>query len=196
MSAARRRPGFAVLLTGLPGAGKSTTANALAAMLRAFDPRPVTLLDGDAVRRGLSAGLGFSREDREAHLGRVGLAAREAVRGGGIALCAVIAPYADARRALRGTVEAAGGFVEVYVSTPLATCEARDPGGLYAQGRGSVSSSASPASTTPTRRPARPDVEVDTTDIAPERAAGLVLAALERSGLVCRTARAGGPGPP
>ena len=195
MSAARLRPGFAVLLTGLPGAGKLTTANALAAMLRAFDPRPVTLLDGDAVRRGLSAGLGFSREDREVHLGRIGLAAREAVRGGGIALCAVIAPHADARRALRGTVEAAGGFAEVYVSTPLATCEARDPGGLYARARlGLVERFTGIGD--PYEAPTRPDVEVDTTDIAPERAAGLVLAALERSGLVRRTVRPGNPGPP
>ena len=93
------------------------------------------------------------------------------------------------------TVKAAGGFVEVYVSTPLATCEARDPGGLYARARlGLVERFTGIGD--PYEPPGSPDVEIDTTDIAPERAAGLVLAALERSGLVCRTARPGGPGPP
>ena len=191
----RRRQGFAVLLTGLPGAGKSTTANALAAMLREIDPRPVTLLDGDAVRRGPSAGLGFSREDREAHLGRIGLAAAEAARGGGIALCAVIAPYAQARRAMRETVEAAGGFAEVYVSTPLATCEARDARGLYARARLGLVERFTGIDD-PYEPPRSPDVEIDTADLPPERAAGRVLAALERLGLVCRPARTRRPEAP
>ena len=192
---APRRRGFAVLLTGLPGAGKSTTANALAALLRERGARRATLLDGDAVRRDLSAGLGFSREDREAHLGRIGRAAAGAVRGGGIALCAVIAPYEASRRALRRTVEAAGGFAEVYVSTPLATCEARDPRGLYARARLGLVERFTGIDD-PYEPPASPDVAIDTTDIPPERAARLVLAALERLGLVGRTAPTHRPGPP
>ena len=131
----RRRQGFAVLFTGLSGAGKSTLANALAAMLRERGGRRVTLLDGDAVRRRLSGELGFSREHRQIHLRRIGVVAAGIVRHGGIAICAPIAPHAAARRELRETVEAAGGFVEVYVSTPLETCEARDPKGLYAKAR-------------------------------------------------------------
>ncbi len=107
--APRHRQGFAVLLTGLSGAGKSTLANALAAMLRERGGRRVTLLDGDVVRRRLSGELGFSREHRQVHLRRIGFAAAGIVRHGGIAICALIAPHAAARRELRETVEAAGG---------------------------------------------------------------------------------------
>ncbi len=191
--APHRLRGFAVLLTGLPGAGKSTTVAALAAMLRERGPRPVTVLDGDAVRLGLSAGLGFSRADREAHLGRVGRAAADAVRGGGIALCAVIAPYEASRRALRETVEAAGGVAEVYIATPLATCEARDARGLYARARRGLVECFTGIDD-PYEPPASPDAEIDTTDIPPERAARLVLAALERRGLVRRSALMPRPG--
>ena len=180
--------GFAVLFTGLPGAGKSTLAADLARMLRERTARPVTLLDGDAVRATLSAGLGFSRADRAANLRRVGAAASDAARRGGIALCAVIAPWAPDRRALRRSVEAAGGgFVEVHVSTPLRVCEARDPKGLYAQARAGQLQGFTGVDD-PYEAPERPDLAVDTSEFEPRAAALRVLAALERLGHVPRPA--------
>lgn len=182
--AAHRRQGFAVLFTGLSGAGKSTLAGAVSALLGARTGRPVTLLDGDAVRRTLSGELGFSRADRETHLGRVGFVAAEVAKHGGIALCALIAPYAAGRRALRETVEAVGGgFVEVHVSTPLHVCEARDPKGLYAAARaGRIARFTGIGA--PYEEPRRPDLAIDTTAAAPDEAARRVLEALERLGPV------------
>ena len=174
----RRRQGFAVLFTGLSGAGKSTLANALAAMLRARGGRRVTLLDGDVVRRRLSGDLGFSREHRQIHLRRIGVAAAGIVRDGGIAICAQIAPHADARRELRETVEAAGGFVEVYVSTPLETCEARDPKGLYAKARAGLVEGFTGIDD-PYEAPANPDIAIDTAGIRPELAAERIFARLQ-----------------
>ena len=179
----RHRQGFAVLLTGLSGAGKSTLANALAAMLRESPCRRVTLLDGDAVRRVLSSELGFSREHRTMNLRRIAFVAAEIARHGGIALCAAIAPYAAARREFRDTVEAAGGFVEVFVSTPLDTCEARDPKGLYAKARAGLIKGFTGIDD-PYEPPANPDIEIDTTDLAPGRAARRIVATLHRLGYV------------
>ena len=176
--APRRRQGFAVLLTGLSGAGKSTLANGLAAMLRERGGRRVTLLDGDVARRRLSGDLGFSREHRQIHLRRIGVAAAGIVRHGGIAVCALIAPHADARRELRETVEAAGGFVEVYVSTPLETCEARDPKGLYAKARAGLVEGFTGIDD-PYEAPANPDLAIDTAGIRPELAAERIFARLQ-----------------
>ena len=131
----RHRQGFSVLFTGLSGAGKSTIANALVAMLHEHGDRKVTLLDGDIVRKNLSSELGFSREHRDLNVRRIGFVAAEITRSGGIAVCAPIAPYAALRREVREMIEAVGGFVEVYVATPLDVCEARDRKGLYARAR-------------------------------------------------------------
>jgi sulfate adenylyltransferase len=128
--------GVTVLLSGLSGSGKSTIARALVARLAAT--RTVTLLDGDVVRTHLSRGLGFSREDRDLNVRRIGWVAAEVTKHGGVAVCAPIAPYDETRRWVRATVEAAGGpgsFVLVWVSTPLAVCESRDVKGLYARAR-------------------------------------------------------------
>lgn len=179
----RHRQGFAVLFTGLSGAGKSTLANALAAMLRARGGRRVTLLDGDVVRRRVSGDLGFSREHRQIHLRRIGVAAAGIVRDGGIAVCAQIAPYAADRRELRGTVEAAGGFVEVYVSTPLETCEARDPKGLYAKARAGLIEGFTGIDD-PYEAPANSDMAIDTAGIGPELAAERIFARLQCLGCV------------
>ena len=180
---ALRRRGFAVLFTGLSGAGKSTLAAACAAMLHERTGRPVTLLDGDAVRRTLSRELGFSRADRETHLRRVGFVAAEVARHGGIALCALIAPHAAGRRALREAVEAQGRFIEVHVSTPLAACEARDPRGLYAGARAGHIRGFTGIDD-PYEAPESPDAAIDTAAIAPGDAARRVLGTLERLGLV------------
>jgi sulfate adenylyltransferase len=136
-----RHPGAAprgavVLFTGLSGSGKSTLANALISLIMERSARPVTLLDGDLVRKHLSKGLGFSREDRDANVTRIGFVASEVARHGGIAVCAPIAPFANARADVRRlALEAGGEYVEVHVSTALETCEARDRKGLYAKAR-------------------------------------------------------------
>jgi adenylyl-sulfate kinase len=124
--------GAVVLLTGLSGSGKSTIARALVDVL---DP-PVTLLDGDVVRRHLSRGLGFSKEDRDTNVARIGWVAAEVAKHGGTVVCAPIAPYAETReRVRRMAVEAGARFLLVWVSTPLAVCEGRDRKGLYAAAR-------------------------------------------------------------
>ncbi len=179
----RHRQGFVVLFTGLSGAGKSTLANALVAMLRESDERPVTLLDGDIVRRHLSGELGFSREHREINLRRIGFVAAEIARNGGVAVCAPIAPYAASRREFREGIEAAGGFVEVYVSTPLATCEARDRKGLYAKARAGLVRGFTGIDD-PYETPEHPDMEIDTTEIPPALAAQRIFAKLKDLGFI------------
>ncbi len=129
----RHRQGFCVWFTGLSGAGKSATAEALAALLLERGRRS-TLLDGDVVRTHLSKGLGFSRADRDTNIRRIGFVASEIVRHGGVALCAAVSPYRSTRQECRNLV-GPERFFEVFVDTPLAVCEGRDTKGLYAQAR-------------------------------------------------------------
>ncbi|SEM56665.1 adenylyl-sulfate kinase [Streptacidiphilus jiangxiensis] len=132
--------GATVWLTGLPSAGKTTIASALAERLRA-DGRRVEILDGDEVRAALSADLGFSREDRRAHIARVGMIAEVLARNGVLVLVPVIAPYADARAAIRQRHVSSGtAYFEVHVATPVDVCSERDVKGLYAkQAAGEIS---------------------------------------------------------
>jgi len=127
------RLGCAVWFTGLSGAGKSTTAEILAALLLEYG-RQTTLLDGDIVRTHLSKGLGFSREDRDTNILRMGFVASEVVRHGGIAICAAVSPYDTVRNAVRNLV-GSDRFIEVFVDTPLSICEQRDAKGFYAKAR-------------------------------------------------------------
>ncbi len=127
--------GVTLFFTGLSGAGKSTIARAVADRLSLLTHRRVTLLDGDVVRHQLSSGLGFSRQDRETNVRRIGWVASEITRHGGFAICVPIAPYAALRAQVRQMVERNGGFVLVHVATPLEECERRDRKGLYAQAR-------------------------------------------------------------
>jgi sulfate adenylyltransferase len=129
------RRGLVVLFTGLSGSGKSTLARDLAAYIAEWSPRTVSLLDGDDVRRLLSAGLGFDHAARDLNVRRIGYVASEVARHGGLAICAPIAPYAESRAAVRAMVEPVGDFVLVHVSTPLEECERRDLKGLYAKAR-------------------------------------------------------------
>ncbi len=127
----RAKQGFTVFFTGLSGSGKSTIANALMVKLMEMGGRPVTLLDGDVVRKHLSSELGFSKEHRDINIRRIGYVASEITKNGGIAICAPIAPYTATRRAVREMIEAFGAFVEVHVATPIEECERRDRKGLY-----------------------------------------------------------------
>ena len=129
------RTGTALLITGLPAAGKTTLGTALAEHLGKRFGRSVSLLDGDEVRKLLSSDLGFSREHRRLNVLRHGYVAAEVTRHGGIAICTLIAPYAADRTEMRQQVTRYGSFVEIYLSTPLAECERRDPKGLYAKAR-------------------------------------------------------------
>jgi len=129
----KHRQGFCIWFTGLSGAGKSTTAEIVVSRLLEHG-RQVTLLDGDVVRTHLSKGLGFSKEDRDANILRIGFVAAEIVRHGGAVVCAAVSPYRATRDAVREMVGGAN-FIEVFVDTPLEVCEARDTKGMYAQAR-------------------------------------------------------------
>lgn len=173
--------GFTVFLTGLSGAGKSTIAGVLMAKLLELGTRPVTLLDGDIVRRYLSQELGFTRKDREMNVRRVGFVAAEITKNGGIALCALIAPYRATRREVRELISQYGGFVEVYVATPLEVCEARDRKGLYAKARAGLIKNFTGIDD-PYEPPEAPEVVIDTTQMSPEEAAQRVLDYLKEQG--------------
>ena len=132
----RDRQGVVIFFTGLSGSGKSTLARALVDYILEQGERTITSLDGDVVRHHLSKGLGFSREDRETNILRIGFVAAEIARHGGLAICSPIAPFDSTRAAVREmTHRAGGGFVLVHVATPLEECERRDRKGLYAKAR-------------------------------------------------------------
>jgi sulfate adenylyltransferase len=186
----RFRRGFTVFFTGLSGAGKSSIANALRIRLMEIGGRAVTLLDGDRVRRHLSSELGFSREDRDLNIRRIGFVAAEITRHGGIAICAQIAPYAAARAEVRAMIEPLGPFIEVHVATPLAECERRDPKGLYALARaGGIA--AFTGISDPYEAPKAPQMRLLTEGRTAEDCAEQVLAALARMGLLPPDARIG-----
>ena len=121
--------------TGLSGSGKSTLANGLVTRLLEEGSRPVTLLDGDVVRTHLSSELGFSKEHRSINIKRIGYVASEITKNGGIAICAPIAPYEEDRTYNRKLISKMGGYLEIFVNTPLEKCEERDSKGLYALAR-------------------------------------------------------------
>ena len=155
-------PGAVVLLTGLSGSGKSTLARALRETIVEAGVRPVSLLDGDVVRRNLSAGLGFGREDRERNIRRIGWVAAEIGRHGGLAICSPIAPFAATRADVRSMAQDAGAqCVLIHVATPLAECERRDRKGLYAKARDGVIPDFTGISS-PYEEPADADLRVDT----------------------------------
>ena len=177
----RSRRGVVVFFTGLSGSGKSTLARDLHDSLLERGDRTVSLLDGDLLRRLLSAGLTFSREDRDLNIARIGYLATEVARHGGIAICAPIAPYAAARAGARRMVSAVGDFVLVHVSTPLEVCEARDRKGLYAKARAGVIGSFTGISD-PYEEPDDADLEIDTSVVSRHDAVAEVLAHLTRGG--------------
>ena len=179
----RHKQGFTVFFTGLSGAGKSTLANALLVRLLELGTRPVTLLDGDVVRKHLSSELGFSKEHRNLNVQRIGYVASEITKNGGVAICAPIAPYAQARRAVREMIEAHGMFVEIYVSTPIAVCETRDRKGLYALARAGKIKEFTGISD-PYEVPDDAEMSIDTSDVTPDEAVQRIILKLEALGLI------------
>lgn len=179
----RHRQGFTVFFTGLSGAGKSTIANALMVKLLEMGGRPVTLLDGDIVRKHLSSELGFSREHRDLNILRIGFVASEITKNRGIAICAPIAPYRATRRAVREMVEAVGGFIEVHVATPLQVCEQRDRKGLYAKARAGIIRGFTGIDD-PYEEPEQPEIRLDTRTIPADEAAQNIILKLENLGFV------------
>ncbi|HZF08074.1 MAG TPA: bifunctional sulfate adenylyltransferase/adenylylsulfate kinase [Thermoanaerobaculia bacterium] len=179
----RHQQGFTVFLTGLSGAGKSTIASALLVKFMETGGRPVTLLDGDIVRKNLSSELNFSKEHRDINIRRIGYVAAEITKNGGIAICAPIAPYDSVRKEVRATIEPGGGFVLVYIATPIATCEERDRKGLYAKARAGLIKEFTGISD-PYEEPKDADLVLDTTALSPEESAQEILLYLERQGYV------------
>ncbi|WP_203802737.1 adenylyl-sulfate kinase [Paractinoplanes tereljensis] len=180
----RRHRGLVVFFTGLSGSGKSTIARGLADSLRESGERTVTLLDGDVVRRELSAGLGFSKADRDRNVRRIGWVAAEIGRHRGMAVACPIAPYEEARAAVRGmATEAGAGFLLVHVATPLEVCEQRDRKGLYARARAGQLRGMTGIDD-PYETPADAELTIDTTTITVPEAVELVLAYLVEHGWV------------
>ncbi|MEJ2127652.1 MAG: bifunctional sulfate adenylyltransferase/adenylylsulfate kinase [Woeseiaceae bacterium] len=179
----RHKQGFTVFFTGLSGSGKSTIANALMVKLMEMGGRPVSLLDGDIVRKNLSSELGFSKEHRDLNIRRIGYVASEITKNGGIAICAPIAPYASTRRAVREAIEPVGGFIEIHVATSLEVCESRDRKGLYALARAGKIKEFTGISD-PYETPENAEMVVDTVDITPDLAAHRILVKLEAMGFI------------
>ena len=179
----RSKQGFTVFFTGFSGSGKSTIANALMVKLMEMGGRPVTLLDGDIVRKNLSSELGFSKEHRDLNIRRIGYVASEITKNGGIALCAPIAPYAATRRAVREEIEQFGAFLEVHVATSLEECERRDRKGLYKLAREGKIKEFTGISD-PYDVPENPELRVETENVEVDNCAHQVILKLESMGLI------------
>jgi sulfate adenylyltransferase len=179
----RSRQGFTVFFTGLPSSGKSTLANVLMVKLLQMGGRPVTLLDGDIVRKHLSSELGFSREHRNLNIARIGFVASEITKNNGIALCAPIAPYDSVRKQVRAMIEPHGGFLLVHVATPIAVCEQRDRKGLYAKARAGIVKEFTGVSD-PYEEPQDAGLAIDTSERSPEECVQAILLHLEKEGYI------------
>lgn len=179
----RHKQGVTIFFTGLSGSGKSTIANVLLTKFLEVGGRPVTILDGDLVRKHLSSELGFSKEHRDINIRRIGYVASEITKNGGIAICAPIAPYEAVRKQVREMIEPVGGFVLVHVATPLETCEQRDRKGLYAKARAGIVKEFTGISD-PYEAPQKAEVVINTAELSPEEAAQEIILHLEQQGFI------------
>ncbi len=175
------KQGLTIFLTGLSGAGKSTIAKVLYARFMEIGTRPVTLLDGDIVRRNLSSELNFSKEHRDINVRRIGFVASEITKNRGVAICAPIAPYAKTRTEIREVIEEYGGFFEIHVSTPIEECEKRDRKGMYAKARSGLLKGFTGVDD-PYEEPVSPELSIDTTDLTPDEAAQEILLYIGQKG--------------
>ena len=174
--------GFTLWFTGLSGAGKTTIAELVAPELERRGLL-VEWLDGDVVRTHLTKGLGFSKEDRDTNIERIGWVASRLTRHGAAVIVSAISPYEATRRKARAMVEEVGTFVEVYVATPVEECERRDVKGLYQRARAGEIPEFTGVSD-PYEEPANPELRIDTTEHEPEESARLVVSKLEKLGLL------------
>jgi sulfate adenylyltransferase len=179
----RHQQGVTIFFTGLSGSGKSTIANVLLTKFLEVGGRPVTILDGDLVRKHLSSELGFSKEHRDINIRRIGYVASEITKNGGIAICAPIAPYDSVRKQVRHMIEPYGGFILVHIATPVKTCEQRDRKGLYAKARAGIIKEFTGISD-PYEAPADAEVTIDTAELTAEEAAQEIILHLEREGFI------------
>jgi sulfate adenylyltransferase len=179
----RSKQGVTVFFTGLSGSGKSTIANVLVAKLMEIGTRPVTLLDGDIVRKNLSSELGFSKEHRDLNVTRIGYVGSEITKNRGFAICAPIAPYESVRKSVRQEIEQYGGFVETYIATPIEVCEQRDRKGLYAKARAGIIKGFTGIDD-PYEAPQNPELRIDTTKMTADEAAEQILSYLRQEGFL------------
>ena len=179
----RDKQGFTIFFTGLPSSGKSTIAKVLLGKFLEMGGRPVTLLDGDIVRKNLSSELGFSKAHRDLNIKRIGFVASEITKNGGIAICAPIAPYEEVRRYNRELISPVGGYIEVYISTPAEVCEKRNCKGLYAKARAGIIKNFTGISD-PYEIPKNPEITLDTSILSPEEVAHEILVYLEKRGYI------------
>src|SRR5436309_5701084 len=179
----RHKQGLTIFFTGLSGSGKSTIANVLLTKFLETGGRPVTILDGDLVRKHLSSELGFSKEHRDINIRRIGYVASEITKNGGIAICAPIAPYDATRKHVRGLIEPLGGFILVHLATSLEDCEQRDRKGLYAKARAGILKEFTGISD-PYESPADAEVVINTAELSAEEAAQEIILHLEQQGFI------------
>jgi sulfate adenylyltransferase len=179
----RHKQGLTIFFSGLSGSGKSTIANVLMTKFLEVGGRPVTMLDGDLVRKHLSSELGFSKEHRDINIRRIGYVASEITKNGGIAICAPIAPYDATRKDVRGLIEPVGGFILVHLSTSVDVCEGRDRKGLYAKARAGILKEFTGISD-PYEEPTDAELHINTAELSPEEAAQEIVLHLEREGFI------------
>lgn len=179
----KHQQGFTLFFTGLPSSGKSTIANAIALKLRELTDRQITLLDGDVIRTHLSQGLGFSQEDRELNIKRVGFVAKEITKHGGIVICALVAPFIKARHIVKTMIKEVGGYIEIYVATPLSVCEARDRKGLYKKAREGLIKQFTGIDDV-YETPLSPEITIDTSKMNPEKITELLIEKIKSLGYI------------
>ena len=179
----RAKQGVTIFFSGLSGSGKSTIANVLMTKFLEVGGRPVTMLDGDLVRKHLSSELGFSKEHRDINIRRIGYVASEITKNGGIAICAPIAPYDATRKEIRSMIDPLGGFILVHLSTSVDVCEGRDRKGLYAKARAGILKEFTGISD-PYEEPTDAEVRINTAELSAQEAAQEIILHLEREGFI------------
>ncbi len=179
----KKSTGIAIFITGLPCSGKSTLASNLTSVFGERYSKPVTLLDGDIVRKHLTKGLGFSAEDRRENIRRIGFVASEIVKHHGVVIVAAVAPHNDVRDEIRRFISSNGTFIEVYMSTPLKTCKKRDTKGLYKKAELGLIKNVTGIDD-PYEKPKNPEITIDTTNVSVKTCVNTVFSYLKNAGLL------------